>query len=391
MGANRFVAVWIRNTRPTLAGKGNLYIRKYNVDGDWESATTTITDNARAVQALATDVINLGPCQAKPAGTTSRGPGTGTAAKHRSFLAVYGEPRRGPRLSIYRIDWCGSNIATARIHTIRSAKLGALAGARRCHAVAQCSHRILVVYERRGLKGRFMTGSGAWQGAQFSIDPLKGTRRFMDITWNPVSRRFYVGYNVIGDGFKECSIRQAAIKPSGTVVYVRTVSLACDSAQGGHRSASATDDNVSRNPDGNYLWYVQAAGFNKVYLMNRLGEFVTTLDMGEGRILELPIPVSIANIQEPIAASYFVQRYWPPVTPPSAFVTLGSKGSVLSSVPIPSDPLAAEALATKVVTGWGINCSGEFGHVGCAKWAIAARDFDSPRLNYLTDAAPPLG
>jgi hypothetical protein len=390
MGGNRFMAAWVVAPGPSGSldrRSGPLYVRHFNVDGNWESTTRMLQKDARAVQSLATGVIDLGICLARPkptiaaTGARDLGPGTGSSHTFRTFLAVYGGSSGSldTTLKIYRTDWCGSMIASSLVQTIVSARFGALAGRRVCTA-AYCTQAILVVYERGGLQGRFMDAAGAWTSAEFTIDGQSGDRRYIDITWNPVSRRFFVGYNVIGSGAKICDFRQAAVtpstsvSPSGTVVFVRTIG-GCDPTRG-HRSSSSTDDNIIRNPTGQYLWYAQAQSHNnKVYLMNSAGDFVAPLDLGEGNSL-LDVPVGLANVQErtSVGPSDAAYRWKPALQPPSALLTLSAGGSTVSSrSTVVGEPLAIEGLANKIVIGTGIQCS--YLDAGlCMGWFVSVYD-----------------
>jgi len=165
---------------------------------------------------------------------------------------------------------------------------------------------------------------------------LSGGRRaaLIDITWNPVSRLFFVGYNLIGGGFEACEIRQAALTSTGSVTFVRTMNPQCDGGGGGHRSASSTDDNLDRNPTGQYLWYFQeSSGSNKVHSMDNAGNVVASLDLGEGPILALPLPVSLANVHEVAGPSYAVSiiRVGTAFLHPFTFLTLAADGSIMSN------------------------------------------------------------
>ena len=181
---------------------------------------------------------------------------------------------------------------------------------------------------------------------------------------------------MIGGGFKECSLRQAVVPPSGHPSLVKVVANTCDPLNGGHRSSSTTDDNVSRNPSGRYLWCFQPGGSNNVHLMNSQGGVVKKLDLGQGPVLSLPLPVSLANVHERGPASYATAVHFVggPIQPAHAFVTLAANGAILTSQPAPEgETLATEALASLVVTGTSPHCVQ--GNVGlCPTWFLTAYD-----------------
>jgi hypothetical protein len=380
MGGNRFMAAWVEAENPgsiSSTATGPLNVRFYNVDGNWESEPQLLQEDARGVQSLATGPIDFGPCVFKADDLPEvRGPETGTSHAFRSFIAVYGGSGASTNLKIYKIDWCGGVPEPSIVQEVNSAKLGALTGRRVC-GPALCTQEMLVVYERMGLRGRLMNESGLWMGSEFMIDEDVGERRYIDITSNPVSQQFFVGYNVIGGGFKECSVRQAAVANSGTATSVRTLHQACDSGHGGHRSASSTDDNLIRNPTGQYLWYHQSdVDGNNVYLMDNAGGVIRRLDLGQG-LLQLPIPVALANVHKVAGPSYAVnvQIVGAPNVPQYVFLTLAADGSILSTQQrAAGEPLAVEALADKIVTATGENCLFDGLAGRCPSWFISVYD-----------------
>ena len=194
--------------------------------------------------------------------------------------------------------------------TIAGARYVALTG-RKLSTLTGSTQRILVAYERSSLlKGKIMNDAGDWASSEFVIDSEPGERRYIDVTWNPVSHRFFLGYNTILSGFKQCKVKQAALTGTGQVLFVRTVATGCDPGSGGHRSSSATDEDRTRNPEGNYLWYSQAIGRNQVYLMNRVGEIISAVALGQGNTSALPLPVSLEDMPESTVPSYAVYRVW---------------------------------------------------------------------------------
>jgi hypothetical protein len=145
---------------------------------------------------------------------------------------------------------------------------------------------------------------------------------------------------------------------------------------GGHRSSSSTDDNIIRNPTGQYLWYAQPEGGNNhVYLMNSAGDFVAPVDLGEGNLL-LDVPVGLANVQERrgVGPSYAAHRWKPALQPPSALLTLSAGGSTVSfQSTVVGEPLAIEALANKIVIGTGVQCSYQDDGL-CMGWFVSVYD-----------------
>ena len=84
LGYSRFAIVWI----PTggVLKPGEVWIKKYNVDANWESTVSVLQQNALAVQALTSDAIDLGPCVF----AFGAGASAGESHKYRTFIAVYG-------------------------------------------------------------------------------------------------------------------------------------------------------------------------------------------------------------------------------------------------------------------------------------------------------------
>jgi hypothetical protein len=358
---------------------GTVMIKKYNVAANWESTSSVLQQKALAVQALASDAIDLGPCVFAPTAISLTGAGAsaGEAHKYRTFVAVFGADDgqlKNANVKIYRIDWCSASITVSLVQTIAGARYVALTG-RKLSTPTGSTQRILVAYERSSLlQGRMMNAAGAWASSEFVIDSESAERRYIDVTWNPGSQRFFLGYNAIGSGFKECKLKQAALTGRGQVLFVRTVHPACDGGSGGHRSSSATDEDRSRNPEGNYLWYSQANGHNQVYLMNRFGDIISAVALGQGN-LDLPLPVSLAGMPESTAPSYAVYRVWSAATPPALVASVTATGAFSQlHVPLLGEALALRALQDKLVSAVGVNCQG-LTPGQCSTWAISVYDF----------------
>jgi hypothetical protein len=168
---------------------------------------------------------------------------------------------------------------------------------------------------------------------------------------------------------QQCTVRQAAVTYSGSllgpvpaenpvVTFVRIVNPVCDGGHGGHRSASSTDDNLIRNPTGQYLWYHQSEiDGNNVYLMDNAGGLIRRLDIGQG-LLQLPIPVAVANVHEAAGPSYAISvQYVGAPNLHDTFLTLTADYSIVSTQRrAAGEALAAETLANRIVTATGEQC-----------------------------------
>lgn len=77
---------------------------------------------------------------------------------------------------------------------------------------------------------------------------------------------------------------------------------------------------------------------------------VDQLDLGQGAHLELPLPVSLANVHESGLTSYATAVHFvgAAIQPQHAFVTLAKGGAVLSSQATPQ----GETLATRRLPPW---------------------------------------